>query len=69
MKWESSAPGPMPAASGSLGSGTANDRLRLFRSNGTTTYLGPAEGFAPPLGRWFWLEVHQKLGKTAGRRR
>ena len=49
-----------------MGPGTADDRLRLFRSNGRTTYLGPPEGFAPPLGKWFWLEVHQKLGKTAG---
>ena len=27
----------------------------------------PAGGLCDlPLGRWFWLEVHQKLGKTAG---
>jgi hypothetical protein len=65
MKWESSV-GTNAGGVRLLGSGTANDRLRLFRSNGTTTYLGPSEGFAPPLGRWFWLEVHQKLGKTSG---
>jgi hypothetical protein len=65
MKWESSA-GTYGGGIRLLGSGTATDRLRLFRSNGTTTYLGPAEGFAPPLGKWFWLEVHQKLGKTPG---
>ena len=65
IKWESSA-GTYGGGIRLVGTGTSNDRLRLFRSNGTTTYLGPPEGFAPPLGRWFWLEVHQKLGKTDG---
>jgi hypothetical protein len=42
----------------SLGTG---DKLSAMR--GAT---GIGQDFTPPLGRWFWLEVHQKLGASAG---
>ena len=55
---------------GSTGSGDivklagAND-YRLVRSTptGTTTISPP---FKLPVGRWTWLEVHQKLGSSSG---
>ena len=68
LDWESSAAGFYGGGIRLLGSGTAPDSLpAAARSNSSgTTYLGPADGLRPPAGRWFWLEVHQKLGKTSG---
>jgi hypothetical protein len=37
-----------------------------MRGGANVTYLGPPSGFQLPIGRWFWLEVHQRLGNTAG---
>lgn len=41
-----------------------SDKLQLIRSPGNTPVVS-AE-FTPPVGRWFWIEVHQKLGTSSG---
>jgi hypothetical protein len=60
MRWQTAPVGPTPAEGGGIAL-QGSDKLSLVRGN-----VPIGQEFTPPLGRWFSLEVHQKLGTSAG---